>query len=149
MNDDLRSRFYDEVVAVIDAVKTADRPEDTDAYAGRIMAAADRIALLPGELTVLHVRDPDGYCNTTVWTADGTEVTAAEESVDAGAGHAAEEWRDRITDAEALPPSDYRTELLAALGDPPGSEHIAGWEPPARDDDYTPTAIDRTDEETR
>ncbi len=45
------SRFYDDVVAVIDAVKTDERSEDTDAYAGRILAAARQH--LPGDTVTI------------------------------------------------------------------------------------------------
>ncbi len=38
--DTAESRFYDDVVTVIDAVKSADRPSDTDDYAGQILTAA-------------------------------------------------------------------------------------------------------------
>lgn len=85
----------------------------------------------PPELAVLHVRDPDGYCDVRLF-ADGTALDVdlyGVESVDAGAGHDAEEWADRIAAAEADPPSDYRNAVVAALNNPPGRRgHITGWD---------------------
>lgn len=100
--------------------------EDDD-LAGRLIRIAARLRSL-GELTVVHVRDPDAACSVSIYDAAGREVPSAMDDVDAGAGHDGEEWQQRITDAQALPASDYRDELLAALGDPPGARHhITGW----------------------
>lgn len=81
------------------------------------------------ELTVMHVRDPDGPCTITLWTADGVEYPGpwSEENIDAGAGWDADTWTERLADAQALPPSDYREELLAHLEEPPGSKYVEGW----------------------
>lgn len=96
----------------------------------RVTAALAALTGDPGELTVLHVRDPDNACTLTLWTG-GTEYPGpwAEENIDAAAGHDAESWAARIRDAQADPPSDYREELLAVLIDPPGAwQHITGWD---------------------
>lgn len=79
-------------------------------------------------LTVLHTRGDDGGCDHTLWTA-GEEYRGAwdVEDVDAGRGYDAEDWAARIAEAEALPPSNLREELVAVLADPPNAEHIAGW----------------------
>jgi hypothetical protein len=82
------------------------------------------------DLVVLVVRDPDGDTYVDLyrngWRLDPHEYTI--EEVDAGRGYDyKQDWLPRIEEAEALPPSDYRTDLLAALYNPPGRGDIDGW----------------------
>lgn len=76
---------------------------------------------------LIAVRDPDGGTDVRLYV-DGVRVEGVDvEEVDAGRGYSAFDWRRRIADAEGQPESDYRTDLLAALNDPPGSSYIEGW----------------------
>lgn len=52
-------------------------------------------------LELLHVRDPDGYCEITAF-ANGVETTAySEENVDAGAGYTSTDWAESTAEVEA------------------------------------------------
>jgi hypothetical protein len=80
-------------------------------------------------LTVLHVRNDDGGCDLRIFDATGEEVTDFDvEDVDAGRGHVVEEWEARIAAYEAMPASPLRDAVLDVLDDPPGAEHISGWD---------------------
>jgi hypothetical protein len=81
-------------------------------------------------LQILAVRDPDGDVTITAYL-DG-EHDVKTETVDPGRGYTVEEWQNSITDAEALPPSQFRDDLTGALLDPPGTEFITGWQDESR-----------------
>lgn len=81
------------------------------------------------KITILHVRDPDGACNVTVFV-DGVEQNWQEVDmvdIDAGRGYTLEDWEENIAWAEQMPASPLRDAVLEAYGNPPGSEYIVGW----------------------
>jgi hypothetical protein len=53
------------------------------------------------KLEVLHVRDPDAYCDITIFTNGVESNNWTEESVDAGAGYTSTDWADRTAEVEA------------------------------------------------
>lgn len=81
-------------------------------------------------LEILVVRDPDGGTDITIW-ADGVNVTrqASVFTVDAGAGYDVADWIESTEhDLESTTHEAVHDAIRAARCDPPGSEHIDGWE---------------------
>lgn len=88
-------------------------------------------------LTVLHVRDTDGECSIQLYDADGDvigDVIGDDEfgiiDVDAGRGYDVNDWQENIDWARrTLPPnSPLSRATLAAYADPPGRDHISGFD---------------------
>lgn len=79
-------------------------------------------------IEIIHGRDPDGYCNHTVFV-NGERVTGVHiDDIDPGAGGwTASEWRERIEEAKAddgLTPA-YREAYVAELTEWASSSWIA------------------------
>lgn len=71
----------------------------------------------PGaRVEVLHVRDPDGYCEVDVYL-DGVVARATEQSIDPGAGRTRSGWNEHLSEVEGdetLSPA-FRAATLEAL----------------------------------
>jgi hypothetical protein len=81
---------------------------------------------VPAPIEILHVRDPDGGCDTTVWIDGVPQATGVTiEDVDAGRGYTREYWDERIAETQEAPYTEgFKAALLSALDDPPGDQYI-------------------------
>lgn len=93
------------------------------------------------KIEILHVRDPDGGCDHTVFVdgalVEGWDVVDGEwvkvgdltvEDVDAGRGYTREDWEENLQatrDAEGYSDA-FRAACVEAMGDPPGGKYIEG-----------------------
>lgn len=81
------------------------------------------------KIEILHVRDPDGGCDHTVFV-DGLAIehpALSVEDVDAGRGYTREDWDEStewFLDQHPSASEAFKAAVLAAREDPPGGKYI-------------------------
>lgn len=73
----------------------------------------------------ITVRDPDGYIDLYVFV-DGVRVKVEEYTIDAGAGHEWEDWKEHRDDILSKASPAAREVLVQRLSDPPGGNYVEG-----------------------
>lgn len=86
------------------------------AYGEETAEARLAAPVLGPKVEVLHVRDPDGYCEVDIYL-DGVAARATEQSIDPGAGRTRSGWNEHLSEVEGdetLSPA-FKAATLEAL----------------------------------